>query len=469
MNAAERYAELVARYAADRGEATLAEVGQLGRDLVAADVPPEEIAELQAAALARLSQASGAESAQLEEVVIPPLTELLMAYGLAFRLRLAAEAQRGFLQSALDALSAYVAVLDENGRVLAVNEALRRFHPSRPMAIARCAPGTNLLRTCTRDDAHGLVVAEGIQLVRSGHRHEAEAVYPCGERWFRVRVNRYTGPGPLRVVVAHEDVTEQKRAEEVLLNLNNRLESTVRERTDALLQANRELEAYSHAMAHDLRSPLRSIAGFAHALQEDCEDAFDSLGRDYMTRIVRNTERLSARIDAFLTLSRLSKRELVRTFVDLSAAASGVVAQLRTQAPGRAAEVRVAPGGMVVGDPDLLPVVVENLLANAWKFTAQNAETVIEFDVEPVEDGAWFHVRDNGAGFDPRFAEKLFRPFSRLHSESAFSGTGLGLATVSRIVSRHNGKVRAVNRDGGGAVFSFYLPRSPITAGPDAH
>ena len=453
MSLRDRYAELVVRYADTGDEAALAAIAQMGRELVGNDVPPESIGDLHASALRSLGGPD-----ELADAASTTLTELLMAYGLAFRHRLAVEAQRSFLQSALDALSAYVAVLDQDGRVLAVNEAWRRFRLGRPLVIARCGAGTDYLRTCEKDAPHGLVVAEGVRAVLEGRKDEATAIYESNERWFQVRVNAYQGPGPRRLVVAHEDVTEQKRAELRLRDLNTRLERAVAERTHDLEETNRELEAYSYAMAHDLKTPLRSIQGFVSMLEEDYEDAFDDEGRDFMERITANTERLAMRIDAFLSLSRLGRQHLRRQPIDLSAVATGILGQLTTAEPARRAELNILPGGVVVGDPDLLPVVVENLVTNAWKFSAGADPARVELEHEEAEGGTWFHVRDNGAGFDPNHATRLFKPFQRLHRDDEFPGTGLGLATVARIIANHRGKVVADASLGGGATFSFFIP-----------
>jgi len=297
-----------------------------------------------------------------------------------------------------------------------------------------------------------------VRAVLEGRKDEATAIYESNERWFQVRVTAYQGPGPRRLVVAHEDVTEQKRAELRLRDLNTRLERAVAERTHDLEETNRELEAYSYAMAHDLKTPLRSIQGFVSMLEEDYEDAFDDEGRDFMERITANTERLAMRIDAFLSLSRLGRQHLRRQPIDLSAVATGILGQLTTAEPARRAELNILPGGVVVGDPDLLPVVVENLVTNAWKFSAGADPARVEFEHEEAEGGTWFHVRDNGAGFDPNHATRLFKPFQRLHRDDEFPGTGLGLATVARIIANHRGKVVADASLGGGATFSFFIP-----------
>ncbi len=230
-----------------------------------------------------------------------------------------------------------------------------------------------------------------------------------------------------------------------------------------LERKNRELEAFSYTVSHDLRAPLRSIDGFSLALLEDCGDRLDGQGQDHLRRIRAAARRMSDLIDDLLELSRVGRWELLRQQVDLSALARDVVGELRQSAPERAARVVVQDGLVVDGDPRLLRVVLENLLGNAWKFTGKVAEPMIEVGADETQAPATYFVRDNGAGFDMAHVGQLFAPFRRLHSAADFSGTGIGLATVQRIVERHGGRVWAEGEVGRGATVSWTLP--PSTGG----
>jgi signal transduction histidine kinase len=220
----------------------------------------------------------------------------------------------------------------------------------------------------------------------------------------------------------------------------------------------RELESFAYSVSHDLRAPLRVIEGFAGILLEDYAPRLDDLGRDHLRRIVGAAGRMNAMIDALLSLSRRTARELCIEHVDLSRAAREVAEELQASDFGRHAEFRIEPGLTADGDPVLLRLVLQNLLGNAFKFTAQAPQARIEFGREQAEEGPAFYVRDNGAGFDMRFAERLFGLFQRLHSQNDFPGTGVGLATVQRVVRKHGGRVWARGEPGKGACFYFTLP-----------
>jgi light-regulated signal transduction histidine kinase (bacteriophytochrome) len=220
---------------------------------------------------------------------------------------------------------------------------------------------------------------------------------------------------------------------------------------------NRELEAFSYSVSHDLRAPLRALDGFSQVLLEDYAERLDEQGRDFLARIRAASQRMSHLIDDLIQLSRVTRSELKRDEVDLSALVTDVAAEVQQQEPGRRVELAVEPGVRVRGDARLLRVALVNLVGNAFKFTRDQPQPRLEFGVTAGADGRVYHVRDNGAGFDMAYAGKLFHPFQRLHAVSEFEGTGIGLATVQRIVHRHGGRVWAEGEPGTGAAFFFTL------------
>ena len=269
------------------------------------------------------------------------------------------------------------------------------------------------------------------------------------------------GSGVARLVQV-EDVTDRLRAEARVRELNRTLEARVAERTRELEHANRELETFAYSVSHDLRAPLRTIEGFGRMLAERCGDAIDETGRDHLRRIRAAAGRMDGLIEALLNMSRLSRKELQYAELDLSRMAAEIVADLRQGDPGREVEVTVQPGLRAHGDPDLVRNLLQNLIGNAWKFTSRTAAARIEIGCEPHggHESVCF-VRDNGAGFSPEYASKLFRPFQRLHAQEEFSGNGVGLASVRRVVERHGGEVWAEGEPGRGACFHFVLPDRP--------
>ncbi|HEX7053488.1 MAG TPA: ATP-binding protein [Burkholderiales bacterium] len=260
------------------------------------------------------------------------------------------------------------------------------------------------------------------------------------------------------------EVAERRRAEEEVLRLNAELEQRVRERTTQLEYTNAELEAFCYSVSHDLRAPLRSIDGFSQALIEDFPQHVPEEAKGYLARIRSATQRMGQLIEDLLNLSRVSRGELQRRDVDLGQIAQEVVAELRQREPQRKIEVSVWEGLKAHADARLMRAALENLIGNAWKFSSRTAEARIEIGALRDGEHATFFVRDNGAGFDMRYANKLFGAFQRLHGAGEFQGTGIGLATVQRIVHRHGGRIWADAQPGKGAVFYFTLG-APRAAG----
>jgi len=247
------------------------------------------------------------------------------------------------------------------------------------------------------------------------------------------------------------DITELKRAEEEISGLNEILQRRALE----LEAINRELEAFSYSVSHDLRAPLRSVDGFSQALLEDYHDKLDAEGRDYLQRIRRASQYMGQLIDDLLNLSRVTRFEMHHEEVDLSALVKVIAADLKASQPDQNAEFVIEDGVVVNGDARLLRIMLENLLSNAWKFTGNHPHPVIQFGIIQYEEKRACFLRDNGAGFEMKYANKLFGPFQRLHTQAEFPGTGVGLAIVYRIVQRHGGRVWAEGEEGKGATFYF--------------
>jgi PAS domain S-box-containing protein len=304
--------------------------------------------------------------------------------------------------------------------------------------------------------AYDAVIAAGeatapVEMLRKRPREDGSRVWVEIER----RAQR-TGDG-WTIVTVVRDITERKRQEFVLRRLNEELEQRVAGRTHALEVANKELEAFSYSVSHDLRAPLRAIHGFSRLLEAQHASALDDEGRDMLRRVNAGAEKMGLLIDDLLRLSRISRQSMRVGPVDLSALAHEAAEELQAGEPERRVEWVIAPQVSATGDPGLLGLVLQNLIGNAWKYSARRNAARIEFGVDENDGRRTFFVRDNGVGFDMAHAAKLFGAFQRLHSAAEFPGSGIGLATVARILYRHGGSAWAEARVGEGASFYFSL------------
>ena len=270
-----------------------------------------------------------------------------------------------------------------------------------------------------------------------------------------LRVIRDAHSEPVGILMGIRDLTRQRQIEAELRQHRDHLEELVQQRTAALASVNRELESFSYSVSHDLRAPLRSIDGFSHALLEDYNTVLDETGLGYLQRVRKASQRMGQLIDDLLQLSRVGRDAMECKQIDLSKLASSVVRLLREGDSEREMDVYIQADMNTFGDPRLLRLLLENLLGNAWKITSTRTVGEISFALTNRDGRQEFCVRDNGIGFDMKYAGKLFGPFQRLHSDTDFAGTGIGLATVYRIVKRHEGDIRAASEPDKGATFCF--------------
>ncbi|HYN97118.1 MAG TPA: ATP-binding protein [Pilimelia sp.] len=361
------------------------------------------------------------------------------------------------LQELIDHTSAniYMKRVD-NGRYLLVNREWERlFKVRREEVVNLTDHGVFPTGLADQLRANDLAVAGR----RKPVQYEETAGTDAGERtYLSVKFPVFDATGtPYAVCGISTDITERKRAEEEIRHLNADLEARVRERTAELEASNGELDAFAYSVSHDLRAPLRSLHGFSDALIEDYDSVLDDTGRDYLRRLQSNVKRMGRMIDDLLDLSRATRAELHRDDVDITCLAQELFVELAGLDPHRTVRTRVADGLCASGDRQLLRLMLQNLLANAWKFSAKRPDATIEVDQVDRDGGRFFVVRDNGAGFDMRYADKLFTAFQRLHATSDFEGTGIGLAIVARIVHRHGGRIFAEAAVDSGAAFYFSL------------
>ncbi len=265
-----------------------------------------------------------------------------------------------------------------------------------------------------------------------------------------VALRRYERRGRDAVAALIESRNEVRR-------VNAELERRVTERTRQLEAANRELEAFAYAVSHDLRAPLRSMSGFSQILQENAPPSLDEKSRHYLQRIHDASVRMSSLIDDLLNLSRIGRSELTARPISLSQIAAEAAAAIRERHPAREVQLEITQGMEVSADPRLLRIALENLLSNAWKYTSRSPQARVAVGTQTGDSGPVYFVRDNGVGFDMKYADKLFVPFQRLHPESEFPGSGIGLVTVQRIVARHGGRIWADAKPDEGATFYFTI------------
>lgn len=263
-------------------------------------------------------------------------------------------------------------------------------------------------------------------------------------------------------LVSIKDVTDQFTARALLQHNNDVLEQRVAERTQELVAANTELEAFCFSVSHDLRAPLRAIDGFSHSVIKHYGSILGIDGRSDLERVRKASQKMSELIDALLGLARLTRQELRPQVVDLSAVAKLIIDELRAENPGRDVFCRIQPGMEVIADARLMHLLLQNLLANAWKFTMNQPQAEIVFEARPSAGELVYSIRDNGAGFDMAYSDKLFQPFQRLHNTSEYPGNGVGLATVNRIIARHGGRVFAHGLIDHGATIYFTLGPATI-------
>lgn len=309
-------------------------------------------------------------------------------------------------------------------------------------------------------DAMAGYIENLFQPERGNQNSEFEILTSTGKRriWdFYTALIGQLPDGRRLIISMAADVTERREAERAVSALNTELEARVRQRTLDLETANEELKSFAYSVSHDLRAPLRAMSGFGRALLEDYADKLDETARSYIERIDAASGRMALLIDGLLALSRVTRQPLQRTRVDLSEIAARIVAELRSDAPDRQVEVEIQPGMIAFADEAMMVSALTNLLANAWKFTEPKPSARISFQASEVDGRLVYAVRDTGIGFDMQYVDKIFDTFQRLHNDKAFEGTGIGLATVARIIHRHRGEVWAEGVVGDGASIYFTL------------
>jgi PAS domain S-box-containing protein len=392
-------------------------------------------------------------------VVITEITERKQAV-------IALQESKAELETIVENLDEGIAVSDLRGNLVHFNRAALDMHGFRDLAECR-RHLHEFIGTFELSTLNGQVISPDewplARVLRGEKLNNVEIAFrSLRDGWQRIfayggTLVHDTADKPMLAVVTIRDITEAKKAESEIIQLNETLERRVRDRTAELEAVNKELEAFSYSVSHDLRAPLRHINGFSLALLEDYGDQLDTEGKGFLQEVRAASQEMAQLIDDVLQLARVTRAEMVREEIDLSALAEKTVMTLRERDPGREVAVTIAPGLVVRGDKRLLEITLVNLFGNAWKFTSKAEHPQIALTGELIDGERVFCVRDNGAGFDQTFSDKLFRAFQRLHTGAEFEGTGIGLATVQRIVNRHGGRVWAQGKVGGGASFFFTI------------
>jgi len=353
------------------------------------------------------------------------------------------------LMALIDRTSAVIYMRDVDGRYLLVNRQYERLFGVRRESIVGLTDHdlfpTEIADAFRQNDLAAIASPVPIRMEETAPGDDGPRTY------ITVKFSLTDAAGKAYAIAGiSTDITERKRAEEQVRELNAELERRVRERTAELEASTQELDAFAYSVSHDLRAPLRSLEGFSQILLEDHAEELNEDGQRYLRRIRANATRMAQIIDDLLNLSRATRVELVRTSVDLTAIVEEEAAELRQAQPDRDVQVKAQAGLQVEGDPALIRLVVQNLLSNSWKFTGRvDAPEIVVDEPRP----GVYRFADNGAGFDMRYADKLFDPFQRLHTTTDFDGTGIGLAIVHRIIRRHGGRIWAQGEPGAGATF----------------
>jgi PAS domain S-box-containing protein len=371
------------------------------------------------------------------------------------------------LLALLDNTSAVIYMRDLDGRYMLVNRQYERLFKVRREEIIGLTDH-DLFPAEIADEFR----ANDLQAASLGGPVQVEEVAPGEDgphTYITVKFPLIDAEGkPYAVCGISTDITDRKRAEDQVSVLNTELEQRVRQRTAELEASTKELDAFAYSVSHDLRAPLRSIHGFSQVLLEDYAGQLDETGVTYLGRLQANASRMAQLIDDLLRLSRTTRAELSRRPIELGELARATLDELRATEPGRDVEVLIEGPMNAVGDAHLVGLALQNLITNAWKFTSKrSAARITVGSMVGPSDACVFFVRDNGAGFDPRFANKLFEPFQRLHTSIDFEGSGIGLAIVHRVIRRHGGTIWAESAPDEGATFFFTLASSAVPTEPE--